>query len=117
MFTEPSAGTPKHPCHRIDGIVFCCHFVGMRRTQIQLPDDTFARAKTLCEAREISMAELARRGIEYILSVYSSETDAKREWQPPKPRKLGWKGLSDEELKIEAQLTNTEQTFTRGRKK
>jgi hypothetical protein len=89
----------------------------MTRTQIQLPDDTFARAKRLCEAREISMAELARRGIEYILSVYSSETDAKREWQLPKPRKLGWKGLSDAELKIEAQLTNTELALTRGRKK
>jgi hypothetical protein len=85
----------------------------MTRTQIQLPDDTFARAKKLCEAREISMAELARRGIEYILSVYSSETDAKREWQLPKPRNLGWKGLSHEEIKAEAQLTNTELRLTR----
>ena len=42
----------------------------MTRSQIQLPDETFARAKKLCEAREISLAELARRGIEYILSVY-----------------------------------------------
>ena len=55
----------------------------MTRTQIQLPDDTFARAKKLCEAREISLAELARRGIEYILSVYAPEPDANRDWQPP----------------------------------
>ena len=89
----------------------------MTRTQIQLPDDTFARAKKLCEAREISLAELARRGIEYILSVYAPEPDANREWQPPKPRKLGWKGLTDEELKLEAQMTSTELEFTQRRKK
>ena len=89
----------------------------MTRTQIQLPDDTFARAKKLCEAREISLAELARRGIEYILSVYDPEPDANREWQPPKPRRLGWKGLTDDELKLEAQMTNSELAFTQQRKK
>ena len=91
----------------------CCQFDGMTRTQIQLPDETFARAKKLCEAREISLAELARRGIEYILSVYSPEQDANRDWQPPKPRHLGWKGLSDAELKVEAQLTTPELTHAR----
>ena len=89
----------------------------MTRTQIQLPDDTFARAKKLCEAREISLAELARRGIEYILSVYDPEPDANREWQPPKSRRLGWKGLTDDELKLEAQMTNSELAFTQQRKK
>jgi hypothetical protein len=89
----------------------------MTRTQIQLPDETLARAKKVCEAREISLAELARRGIEYILSVYAPVTDAPREWQPPKPRKLGWKGLSDAELKREAQLAKAELTLTQRRKK
>jgi hypothetical protein len=89
-----------------------CQFVGMTRTQIQLPDDTYARAKKLCEAREISLAELARRGIEYILSVYDPGLDANREWHPPTPRKLGWKGLSDEEIKLEAQLTTSEPLLT-----
>lgn len=89
----------------------------MTRTQIQLPDDTFARAKKLCEAREISLAELARRGIEYILSVYAPAPDAKRDWQPPKPRRLGWKGLSDAELKAQAQLTATELSRGRPRRK
>jgi len=89
----------------------------MTRTQIQLPDETYARAKKLSEAREIPLAELARRGIEYILSVYASEPDPKREWQPPKPRRLGWKGLTDEELKLEAQLTTTELAITRRRKR
>jgi hypothetical protein len=89
----------------------------MTRTQIQLPDETYARAKKLCEAREIPLAELARRGIEYILSVYAPEPDKNREWHPPKPRKLGWMGLSDEEIKREAQLTTAELALTRKKRK
>lgn len=75
----------------------------MVRTQIQLPDDVFAKAKKLCEAREISLDELTRRGIEAMLSVYAKEHGSADEWQPPKPRNLGWMGLSDEEIKEQAQ--------------
>lgn len=84
-------------------------------TQIQLPDETFARAKKLCEAREISLAELARRGIEYILSVYSLPDD-QGEWQPPRPRRLGWKGFSDAEIKQQAQVTSPERSLSKRRK-
>jgi hypothetical protein len=80
----------------------------MTRTQIQLPDEVYARAKKLCEAREISLAELARRGIEYILGVYSVGSANADEWQLPKPRDLGWKGLSHAEVKQQAQLTPAE---------
>jgi hypothetical protein len=72
----------------------------MTRTQIQLPDDIHMRARMLCQKKEISMAELARRGIEYMLSVYG---DGQKDWTPPKPRSLGWKGLSESELKEAAQ--------------
>lgn len=89
----------------------------MTRTQIQLPDDTYARAKKLCEAREISLAELARRGIEYILSVYDPEPEGNNDWQPPTPRNLGWKGLSHAEIKVEAQMTSSEISLTRRTKK
>jgi len=89
----------------------------MTRTQIQLPDDVFAKAKKLCEAREISLAELARRGIEYILSVYSQDPGSQEGWQPPKPRKLGWKGLTDAEIKAQAQLTTNQLTVTRSARK
>ena len=78
----------------------------MVRTQIQLPDEVYARARKLCERREISMAELARRGLEYILSVYDQEPTPKEGWMPPKPRRLGWQGLSDAEIKEQAQLTS-----------
>ena len=84
----------------------------MTRTQIQLPDVVFAKAKKLCEAREISLAELARRGIEYILSVYAQEPGKPDEWQLPKPRNLGWKGLSHAEIKEQAQLTTAELMHT-----
>ena len=80
----------------------------MTRTQIQLPDDVYARARKVCESREISFAELSRRGLEYMLSVYAPVPPAKGEWQLPKPRNLGWKGLSDAEIKHEAQLTTAE---------
>ena len=80
----------------------------MTRTQIQLPDEVYARARKICESREISFAELSRRGLEYIMSVYAAEPLAAREWQPPKPKNLGWKGLSHAEIKAQAQLTTSE---------
>jgi hypothetical protein len=80
----------------------------MTRTQIQLPDEVYARAKQLCQVREISLAELARRGIEHILSVYSSAAVSADEWHLPKPRDLGWKGLSHARVKEQAQLTAAE---------
>ncbi len=89
----------------------------MTRTQIQLPDDVYDRARKVCQRREISLAELARRGLEYILAVYAPEPGAHGEWQPPKPRRLGWKGLTDAEIKEQAQLTATEAAATRRRKK
>ena len=80
----------------------------MTRTQIQLPDDIYARAKKVAEAREVSLAELTREGLEYILSVY--EPDPAADWQLPKPRKLGWKNLTEEQLKEQAQRTSPEAT-------
>lgn len=85
----------------------------MVRTQIQLPDEVYARAKKVCEAREIPLAELARRGIEYILGVYATDADMGREWLPPTPRSLGWKGLSNEEIKAEAQRTRVDEATRR----
>ena len=80
----------------------------MTRTQIQLPDEVYARAKQLCQAREISLAELARRGIEHILSVYSSAAVSADKWHLPKPRDLGWKGLTHAQVREQAQLTAAE---------
>ena len=89
----------------------------MTRTQIQLPDDVYERARKVCRSREISLAELARRGLEYILSVYAPLPGASGNWQPPTPRRLGWRGLSDAEIKEQAQLTATEAAAGRRRRK
>lgn len=75
----------------------------MVRTQIQLPVDVFAKATKLSEAKGISFDELTRRGIEAMLSPYAQEPCKEDEWQLPKPRNLGWMGLSDEEIKEQAQ--------------
>ena len=40
----------------------------MTRTQIQLPDDLYRRAKALAADREVSLAELVRNGLEYMLT-------------------------------------------------
>ena len=89
----------------------------MTRTQIQLPDDVYNRARKVCKTREISLAELARRGLEYILAVYAPEPGTHGEWQPPRPRRLGWRGLTDAQIKEQAQLTSSEIAVTRRRKK
>lgn len=89
----------------------------MTRTQIQLSDDVYARARQVCRSREISLAELARRGIEYILSVYAAQPGARGEWQPPQPRRLGWRGLTEAEIKEQAQLTALEAGLARRRRK
>ena len=39
----------------------------MTRTQIQLPDELYRRAKALAADREISLAELVRKGLEHML--------------------------------------------------
>ena len=57
----------------------------MIRTQIQLPDSLYARAKRLAERQEMSLAELVRRGLEHMLRVYRAADDAVPEWRPPTP--------------------------------
>lgn len=37
--------------------------------------------------------------------------------QPPKPRRLGWKGLTEAEIKRQAQLTSNKLSMVRRRKK
>jgi hypothetical protein len=60
----------------------------MTRTQIQLPDALYCQAKMLAEKREIPLAELVRRGIEYMIAVSAPDTapDAKG-WQPDRHAK------------------------------
>lgn len=70
----------------------------MTRKQIQIPDDLYQEAKRLCDEREMSFAELARRGIAHMVTVLNhGKKDTP--WLPPAPQALGWSNLSEEELK------------------
>ena len=62
----------------------------MTRTQIQLPNDLYRRAKRFAEEREISLAELMRRGLELWLERYPEESDGRQDWKLPK---VNGKGL------------------------
>lgn len=76
----------------------------MVRTQIQLPDDIYKKAKHLSQKRQVSLAELTRRGLEYMISIYPDTPD-ETPWTIPTPKSLGWINLSDEDLKQAAQDT------------
>jgi len=63
-------------------------FAIMIKTQVQLPDALYIEAKRIAREREMSLAEVIRRGIEYMARVYPPlpECDA---WSPPEPVHLG----------------------------
>lgn len=54
----------------------------MIRTQIQLPDAVYAKAKRVAEERELSLAEMVRRGLELYFAQLS-EREPKPGWALP----------------------------------
>lgn len=56
----------------------------MVRTQIQLPDTLYARAKAFAADREMSLAELARRGLELLLERYPAGPAKAKQWKLPR---------------------------------
>lgn len=71
----------------------------MIRTQIQLPDELYDKAKRLAEAKEISLAELTRRGLEYLIHSYPESSQIHPEWEIPESKLSGWKGLNHEQIR------------------
>jgi hypothetical protein len=55
----------------------------MTRTQIQLPDELYQRAKAFAAQRELSLAEVTRRGLELFLDRFPSGEPARDAWQLP----------------------------------
>jgi hypothetical protein len=57
----------------------------MIRTQIQIPNDVYDRAKEFCRRREMSLAELCRRSLEdYLVCWASADRDrAGSSWEMP----------------------------------
>lgn len=48
----------------------------MIKTQVQLPDQLYYKAKAIAEQREWSLAEVVRRGIEYMALAYPVQETA-----------------------------------------
>jgi len=61
----------------------------MVKTQVQLPDELYREAKRIAREREMSLAEVVRRGIEYMARAYPPLKNANKQWKPPRPRNLG----------------------------
>ena len=56
----------------------------MTRTQIQLPDELYQRAKAFAAQRELSLAEVTRRGLELFLDRFPSTEPARGAWTLPR---------------------------------
>ncbi len=69
----------------------------MIRTQIQIPTDLYNRAKQLSKEREVSLADLIRKGLEIIVDG-SALRQSVKSWNPPILKNRGWKLKSQEEL-------------------
>ncbi len=63
----------------------------MTRTQIQLPYDLYQRAKAFAAEREISLAEVTRRGLEIFLARFPDPGTARQGWKLPLVRSSGVK--------------------------
>ena len=61
----------------------------MTRTQIQLPDALYSKAKQIAQQQEISLAELVRRGLEHMIRLYPPNEKSSLEWSLPRARALG----------------------------
>ncbi|HPO37540.1 MAG TPA: hypothetical protein PLU38_02550 [Kiritimatiellia bacterium] len=55
--------------NRVDATGQSWHNTFMVRMQIQLPDILYSEAKQIASEREISFAEVVRRGVEYITRI------------------------------------------------
>ncbi|MBL8239333.1 MAG: CopG family transcriptional regulator [Bryobacterales bacterium] len=61
----------------------------MVRTQIQLPDQLYARIKELCSQREWTLAEAMRRAAEQLVETHPISTTEASQWKLPTPKQLG----------------------------
>ncbi len=69
----------------------------MVRTQIQIPEHLYKEVKRIAAERELSLAELTRRGLEYIVCVYLPVVERKNgAWRLPEPIDLGGRPLAPE---------------------
>jgi hypothetical protein len=63
----------------------------MTRTQIQLPDELYKRARRVADQRELSLAEMTRRGLELFLARFPEAAAPETGWSLPKVNAGGLK--------------------------
>lgn len=61
----------------------------MVKTQVQIPDELFRRAKEVAAGKEWSFAEVVRRGLEYMTQVNPPSRPSEPAWRLPSPKPLG----------------------------
>jgi hypothetical protein len=61
----------------------------MKKTQVQLPDPLYREVKRLAEQLDWSLAEVLRRGAEYMVQSYPIPPKRREEWTLPEPLDLG----------------------------
>ena len=72
----------------------------MVKTQVQLPNDLYRRAKQFAASRELSLPEVIRRGTELLLDVHPcGTTPPPARWVPPQSRDCGWRGLTAKQIR------------------
>jgi hypothetical protein len=72
----------------------------MIKTQIQVPDELYKKAKEIAKAKEWSLAEVFRRGLEYMASTHVDNPTGKsvEVWTLPIIEGRGYKAKTLEEL-------------------
>ena len=87
----------------------------MTRTQVQFPDALYRELTRVAREREMTLAEVVRRGAEYITQVYRPLSEASSEWKLPGPFDLGVRGdpFADPEWRYEANLGETAHALIR----
>jgi hypothetical protein len=72
----------------------------MVKTQIQVPDELYKKAKEIAKAKEWSLAEVFRRGLEYMASTHAENSTGKSHevWTLPVIEGRGYKVKTLEEL-------------------
>lgn len=87
----------------------------MIKTQIQMPDELYREIKRVAREREMSLAEVLRRGAEYMTRVFPPIGTPKQEWKLPGPFKLGVKGdpFADPDWRYEANMSSSVASIVR----
>ena len=60
-----------------------------------MPDALYREVKRVAAEREMSLAELVRRGLESVLCLFAAHPEPRGEWELPEPRPLGGDAFFD----------------------